>query len=447
MTKLARNRHRHVRSRRVAFPKGAFAAPLGGVAEALREAARVQVIVTRPRAQAGPLVGRLEALGVEVVECPLIEIERTSDEPVDCAGYDWLVVTSPNGADEIARRAVNVPRVAAVGPGTAEALRAHGHRAGVRRARVVAGRPAAGVSAPRGPGALRGGRRRAPRADRRSSAPTSCRSTARGCSRRRRRPATSSSSRRVRPRARTPRSAGRAGRDDRARDEQRRRVAWGSPFGPRRQLTTSTGWSLRYAACYRNRDRRHERHWPSSPSSPTSACRTTSSGRATGSSPGSPPTRACSTSPTASQRRTCCRARSCCATRFRSRRSEFISRSSTRTSAGIAGRLRSAPSTAGSSSVPTTASSMLAADDVGIDAAHEITNPAYRLKEVSRTFHARDVFAPAAAHLANGVPGGRPRARDRRRDPGARLRAGAGRRHLPAVARQCSPSTGSATSR
>ena len=86
----------------------------------------MQVIVTRPRAQAGLLVGRLEALGVEVVECPLIEIERTSDEPVDCAGYDWLVVTSPNGADEIARRGVNVPRVAAVGPGTAETLRAHG---------------------------------------------------------------------------------------------------------------------------------------------------------------------------------------------------------------------------------------------------------------------------------------------------------------------------------
>ena len=47
---------------------------------------------------------------------------------------------------------------------------------------------------------------------------------------------------------------------------------------------------------------------------------------------------------------------------------------------------------------------LLAADDVGIDAAYEITSPAYRLKEVSRTFHARDVFAPAAAHLANGVP-------------------------------------------
>ena len=63
---------------------------------------------------------------MEVVECPLIEIERTSDEAIDCAGYDWLIVTSPNGADEVARRGRNLPRVAAVGPGTAEALRAHG---------------------------------------------------------------------------------------------------------------------------------------------------------------------------------------------------------------------------------------------------------------------------------------------------------------------------------
>jgi uroporphyrinogen-III synthase len=86
----------------------------------------MRAIVTRPRAQAQPLVAALEALGVEVVECPLIEIERTSDEPVDAAGYDWLIVTSPNGADEIAKRGRNLPRVAAVGPGTAEALRAHG---------------------------------------------------------------------------------------------------------------------------------------------------------------------------------------------------------------------------------------------------------------------------------------------------------------------------------
>jgi len=86
----------------------------------------MKVIVTRPRAQARPLVERLEARGHEVVECPLIEIVRTSDEPIDCAGYEWLIVTSPNGADEIARRARNVPKVAAVGPGTAETLRGHG---------------------------------------------------------------------------------------------------------------------------------------------------------------------------------------------------------------------------------------------------------------------------------------------------------------------------------
>jgi uroporphyrinogen-III synthase len=86
----------------------------------------MRVIVTRPRDQARSLVERLEALGVDVVACPLIAIERTSDEPVDAAGYDWLVVTSPNGAEEIARRGLNLPRVAAVGPGTAEALRASG---------------------------------------------------------------------------------------------------------------------------------------------------------------------------------------------------------------------------------------------------------------------------------------------------------------------------------
>jgi len=86
----------------------------------------VKAIVTRPRAQAKPLVEALERAGLEVVECPLIEIEHTSDDPVDGAGYDWLIVTSPNGADEIARRGRNLPQIAAVGPGTAETLRAHG---------------------------------------------------------------------------------------------------------------------------------------------------------------------------------------------------------------------------------------------------------------------------------------------------------------------------------
>jgi S-adenosylmethionine hydrolase len=46
---------------------------------------------------------------------------------------------------------------------------------------------------------------------------------------------------------------------------------------------------------------------------------------------------------------------------------------------------------------------MLAVDELGIAAAHELTDERYRLRNVSRTFHARDVFAPAAAHLAAGV--------------------------------------------
>ncbi len=86
----------------------------------------MRVLVTRARAQAGPLVAELRGLAVDVVECPLIEIERVSDEPVDGAGYDWLIVTSPNGAEELARRGRNLPRLAAVGPGTADALRRHG---------------------------------------------------------------------------------------------------------------------------------------------------------------------------------------------------------------------------------------------------------------------------------------------------------------------------------
>jgi uroporphyrinogen-III synthase len=83
----------------------------------------VKVIVTRPREQAGPLVARLEELGHEVVACPLIEIEPF-DEPVDVEGYDWVIVTSPNGARALVSRARGqLPRVAAVGPGTAESLR------------------------------------------------------------------------------------------------------------------------------------------------------------------------------------------------------------------------------------------------------------------------------------------------------------------------------------
>ena len=44
-----------------------------------------------------------------------------------------------------------------------------------------------------------------------------------------------------------------------------------------------------------------------------------------------------------------------------------------------------------------------AAERAGIDAAHELANPQYALDSISRTFHGRDLFSPAAAHLARGV--------------------------------------------
>jgi S-adenosyl-L-methionine hydrolase (adenosine-forming) len=46
---------------------------------------------------------------------------------------------------------------------------------------------------------------------------------------------------------------------------------------------------------------------------------------------------------------------------------------------------------------------MLAADDVGVTSARELADDRYHLPRVSHTFHARDVFSPAAAHLARGV--------------------------------------------
>ena len=45
----------------------------------------------------------------------------------------------------------------------------------------------------------------------------------------------------------------------------------------------------------------------------------------------------------------------------------------------------------------------LAAPRDKIETARGLTNSRYHLERVSRTFHARDVFAPVAAHLANGA--------------------------------------------
>lgn len=45
----------------------------------------------------------------------------------------------------------------------------------------------------------------------------------------------------------------------------------------------------------------------------------------------------------------------------------------------------------------------LAALDCGIGAIVELTSPAYFLKQISDTFHGRDIFAPVAGHLSLGV--------------------------------------------
>jgi uroporphyrinogen-III synthase len=88
---------------------------------------RARVIVTRARESADRLAERLAELGLEVVLCPLIEVESAGPEEVDTGGYDWVVVTSRHGAEELGRRRRGeLPKVAAIGPGTAAALREHG---------------------------------------------------------------------------------------------------------------------------------------------------------------------------------------------------------------------------------------------------------------------------------------------------------------------------------
>ena len=81
----------------------------------------MRVAVTRE-----DLVERVAALGHEPVLVELIRIESLGDELVDASGYDWLVVTSANGAHELGRRGVRANRIAAIGPATAAALREHG---------------------------------------------------------------------------------------------------------------------------------------------------------------------------------------------------------------------------------------------------------------------------------------------------------------------------------
>jgi uroporphyrinogen III methyltransferase/synthase len=109
-----------------------------------------RVVVTRAREQASELSGALRGLGAEVVELPAIAITDPADGGAalrDAAArvgdYDWLVLTSPNGARRFLAclpdaRALAGVGVAAIGPGTAAALAAGGIRADLLPERFVA---------------------------------------------------------------------------------------------------------------------------------------------------------------------------------------------------------------------------------------------------------------------------------------------------------------------
>src|SRR4051812_32421913 len=87
----------------------------------------VRVGVTRAVGQADELVRRLGEMGGEPVVWPLISVEPLDGGPIHPSPYEWVVLTSPNGAAELARRLTAPPRqLAAVGRGTAAALRERG---------------------------------------------------------------------------------------------------------------------------------------------------------------------------------------------------------------------------------------------------------------------------------------------------------------------------------
>lgn len=106
-----------------------------------------RVVVTRTRAQASELAAALRGLGAVPVEVPVIEVTDPADggaalraAAADLGSFSCVVLTSPNGAERLIAaidavgqdaRAFAGAIVAAIGPGTARVLAAHGIRADV----------------------------------------------------------------------------------------------------------------------------------------------------------------------------------------------------------------------------------------------------------------------------------------------------------------------------
>jgi uroporphyrinogen-III synthase len=99
-----------------------------------------RIIITRPEGQGDALAQHLRAIGYEPVAVPAIAIEPPAsfdalDRAIqDLPRFDWALFTSRNGVEALLNRraavapAVPLPRrLAAIGPGTAEALAARGY--------------------------------------------------------------------------------------------------------------------------------------------------------------------------------------------------------------------------------------------------------------------------------------------------------------------------------
>ena len=112
-----------------------------------RPLAGVSVAVTRARSQASGLAARLRELGAAVIEAPAIRIVPIDGPAPEMSRYDLICLTSPNGVRLLFERLSGAgldarslagSRVAAIGPGTAAELSAHGIRADVVPERYVA---------------------------------------------------------------------------------------------------------------------------------------------------------------------------------------------------------------------------------------------------------------------------------------------------------------------
>jgi uroporphyrinogen III methyltransferase/synthase len=100
-----------------------------------------RVLVTRPRQQAAEMVERLEAMGADAVEAPMIRIVPPDDYgPLDAAcaqagTFQWIIFSSAVAVDAFIERLLKSPldlralggvKLCAVGPATAERLARHG---------------------------------------------------------------------------------------------------------------------------------------------------------------------------------------------------------------------------------------------------------------------------------------------------------------------------------